>query len=123
MIVQEYQPAWAAEFAQLRDVLAARLGPLATPIHHVGSTSIPGMLAKPVLDVDVEASEGVTVQQMTASLAGLGYIYEGDKGIADRHAYAQTCDRVPLVQPPRRWMRQHLYVCPAGSQELRRHLH
>jgi GrpB-like predicted nucleotidyltransferase (UPF0157 family)/SAM-dependent methyltransferase len=123
MIVQEYQPRWAEEFAALRDVLAKHLGSMAQSIDHVGSTSVPGMLAKPILDVDVEIGAGATVDQVSAKLAELGYHYEGEKAIPDRHAYRKTSDEVPLVEPLRAWMNQHVYACPTGSAERARHLH
>ena len=123
MIVQEYQPRWAEQFALLRDVLARHLGSLALSIDHVGSTSVPGMLAKPILDVDIEIAAEVTLDQISAKLAELGYRYEGEKGIADRHAYRRNSDHVPFVEPRRQWMNQHVYVCPTGTAEHRRHLH
>ena len=69
MIVQEYQPRWADEFTALRDVLAQHLGAMALSIDHVGSTSVPGMLAKPILDVDIEIAAGVSIDQLTTKLA------------------------------------------------------
>ena len=53
-IVVEYDPVWPRKFADLADVLAPVLGDLARGIHHVGSTAIPGMSAKPILDIDIE---------------------------------------------------------------------
>src|SRR3954463_3611864 len=123
MIVQDYQSRWAEEFAALRDVLAKHLGPLALSIDHVGSTSVPGMLAKPILDMDIEIPAGVTIDQLSAKLAELGYRYEGEKGIADRHAYRRNSDDVPFVEPRRQWMTQPFSACPTGTAEPRRHLH
>jgi GrpB-like predicted nucleotidyltransferase (UPF0157 family) len=53
-IIVEYDPAWLRQFEALAAVLAEAMGKLAVQIHHVGSTSIPGMAAKPVLDIDIE---------------------------------------------------------------------
>lgn len=123
MIVEEYQPSWADEFRAVRDVLSRHLGPLAREIHHVGSTSIPGMPAKPCIDIDIEIPSDVPLDTLTTKLGELGYRYEGERGIPDRHAYRMTSEHVPLVNPPRDWVTQHVYVCPTGSAELRRHLH
>jgi GrpB-like predicted nucleotidyltransferase (UPF0157 family) len=49
----EYDPRWPTRFAELRDRLAAALGPLAVRIEHVGSTAVPGLAAKPIIDLDV----------------------------------------------------------------------
>jgi GrpB-like predicted nucleotidyltransferase (UPF0157 family) len=121
-IVVEYDPAWPEAFDALAAVLAPVLGPLAKAIHHVGSTAIPGMAAKPVLDIDIELAPGATVAAASEALARLGYEYQGDKGIKDRYAYRQTSASVPFAEGCQAWPSHHLYVCPHGSAELARHL-
>lgn len=122
MIACEYDPAWPLEFAEIRRVLLSHLGSLAVEVHHVGSTSIPQMLAKPILDIDIEIPNYDTFSTIVEKLLFLGYAHEGDLGISDRHAFRRLSSQVPLVDPPRTWMEQHLYVCPTHSQELRRQL-
>jgi GrpB-like predicted nucleotidyltransferase (UPF0157 family)/SAM-dependent methyltransferase len=122
-LLQEHDPQWARHFHELREVLAAVLQDRAAAIHHIGSTSIPGMLAKPILDLSVELAEGIEVSDATAALAALGYRFQGDLGIAQRYAYARDSEQVPRTSPPREWMNHHLYVCPHGSPELARSLH
>jgi hypothetical protein len=48
-----YDPRWPETFAALRDQIAAVLGPLARRIEHIGSTAVPGLSAKPIIDLDV----------------------------------------------------------------------
>ena len=122
MLVQEYQAEWAQEFRDIADILRQGLSRQAQGIHHVGSTSIPGMLAKPILDIIVEMSPEARLDDVTRTLAELGYAFEGDKGIPDRYAYRQESNEVPYASPRRRWMSQHLYVCPSGTAELARAL-
>jgi len=121
-IVVEYDPAWPRQFEALARVLAEAMGKLAVQIHHVGSTSIPGMAAKPVLDIDIELAPGVNIAAATAALGPLGYQYHGEQGIPQRHVY--NCDsRIePSSQECAAWPTHHLYVCPHGSAELARHL-
>lgn len=121
-IVVAHDPAWAQEFEALATVLAAALGPLARAIHHVGSTAIPGLPAKPILDIDIELAPGVPVEAATAALAPLGYQYRGDQGIPERYAYLNTTPAVPFCGHRAVWPPHHLYVCPHGSRELARHL-
>jgi GrpB-like predicted nucleotidyltransferase (UPF0157 family) len=121
-IVVGYDPKWVLEFEGLAVVLAEALGPLASGIHHIGSTSIPGMIAKPILDVDVELAAGVYVWTATEILTTLGYDYEGELGISDRHAYRRRSSAVPISKHRVSWMSHHLYVCPNRSSELVRHL-
>lgn len=110
--VAEADPRWPELFAELRDRLWPRLADLALTIEHVGSTSVAGLAAKPVLDVDIVLGSRAELPAMIARLAGLGYTHRGDLGIADREAF-----RASVNQPP-----HHLYVCPPDSLALRNHL-
>ncbi|NLG52331.1 MAG: GrpB family protein [Chloroflexi bacterium] len=121
-IVVAYDPRWPREFEELAAVLAAALGDLALAVHHVGSTSIPGMAAKPVLDIDIELAPGVPVEAATAVLSPLGYAYKGDQGIPERYAYRNLTPAAPFCEQRATWPPHHLYVCPHGSRELSRHL-
>jgi GrpB-like predicted nucleotidyltransferase (UPF0157 family) len=49
VVIAEYDPRWPTRFAELRDRLAAALGPLAVRIEHVASTAVPGLAAKPII--------------------------------------------------------------------------
>lgn len=122
MIAGEYDPTWPAEFTEIRQLLLRPLGPHVIDVHHVGSTSIPGMLAKPILDIDIEISNYDVFPVVVEKLRSLGYAHEGDLGIADRHAFRRISSEVPYTDPPRHWIEQHLYVCPTESKELHRQL-
>ena len=111
--VLPYDPAWATQFRQLRDDLTEVLaGVPVQAIEHVGSTSVPGLAAKPILDVDVVV-ERPHLQEAIDALVEAGYGHEGDKGVPDRHFM-----RAPADDPPAR----HVYVTVAGSLSLRNHL-
>jgi GrpB-like predicted nucleotidyltransferase (UPF0157 family) len=122
MIVSDYQAAWPDEFHRIKLVLRDTLGSLCKEVHHVGSTAIPALAAKPVLDIDVELAPPDSLAEVSARLSGLGYFYQGELGITDRHAYGRSSETVPWSTPSRQWMNHHLYVCPVGSRELARHL-
>jgi GrpB-like predicted nucleotidyltransferase (UPF0157 family) len=83
-------------------------------IEHVGSTSIPQLAAKPILDIDVVASQTQLPRVLEAlqHVPDLALIYMGELGIANRHAF-----RAPQTVPVR-----NLYVCVEGSAALRNHL-
>ena len=110
--IADYDPGWPAAFAALRAQIAAALGPLAQRIEHVGSTAVPGLPAKPVIDLDVVIATLAELPEVISRLATLGYLHEGDLGITGREAFAS-----PAATPAR-----HLYVCTADSRELARHL-
>ena len=113
-ILHDYQDYWSQAFAELRSALERALSDLALRIHHIGSTSIPGMPAKPILDIDIEIPRGTPIERVSERLRPAGYEYQGTQGIPDRHVYRQ--------QSPRRWMEHHLYVLPEGATVLKRDL-
>jgi GrpB-like predicted nucleotidyltransferase (UPF0157 family) len=110
--VVDYDPAWPMQFARLRDGLWVYLKELALGIEHVGSTSVPGLAAKPILDVDVVIASRNDLRAVVARLATAGYSHRGDLGIEDREAFAE----------PAGWPRHHLYVCSRNGLALRNHL-
>ena len=84
-------------------------------VEHVGGTSVPGMAAKPIIDIDVVVRED-KFPDVRRKLEALGYSYEGDKGIPGREAFDLRDTGLKSVL-----MEHHLYVCQADSAELRRH--
>ncbi|MXW26767.1 MAG: GrpB family protein [Dehalococcoidia bacterium] len=118
----DYDPAWPDTFAGLSSALAAALGPLALRIEHVGSTSVPGLGAKPIIDIDVIIESPRLLPLVVEGLGTLGYSHEGDGGIPDREAFGRAGAMVPADGSGRVWPAHHLYVCPSGSEELQRHL-
>jgi GrpB-like predicted nucleotidyltransferase (UPF0157 family) len=85
---------------------------LAVAVEHVGSTSVPGMAAKPVVDIDAVLPSAEHLLPAVERLERAGYRHEGDLGIPGREAF----------EPPTDAPWHHLYVLPASSEELRRHL-
>lgn len=117
-LVERYNPEWPRWFQRLYTWLESGLGDTFLRIEHVGSTSVPGMVAKPIIDLDIVIPSGpgalVAIKQ---KLEPMGYVYEGDLGIAGREAF-DLVDEERRAQLPR----HHLYVCARDSAELRRHL-
>ena len=117
-----YDPRWPAIFAELSRVVARALGPLALSIEHVGSTSVPGLGAKPIVDMDVVIASRSLLPDVLLALAPLGYIHQGDLGIAGREALVHEGPDVPRDGSGRVWPAHHLYVCAQDNAELARHL-
>ncbi len=122
VVVVDHDPQWAAEFEELRRVLSECLLDLALGIEHVGSTSVPGLAAKPVLDIDVVIEHRDALPLVTERLATLGYVHRGDLDVPGRESFGPSDGSRPLTEPPRTWRRHHLYVCAQDSRELARHL-
>ncbi len=112
VIVADYDPAWPRLFEELRDRVVAALGDLVVAVEHVGSTAVPGLPAKPIVDLDVVIPTAAELPAAIERLATLGYVHRGDLGIPGREAFSRPLDTSP----------HHLYVCAWDSTELRRHL-
>lgn len=87
--LQPHDPRWAAYFDEVRASLSGVLGRYALDIQHVGSTSIAGIVAKPVIDVAVAIEQYPLPDEVLTAVAGLGYTYWGDYGIPHRHLFFQ----------------------------------
>ncbi len=109
--VVPYDPGWPERFAAWRGRLASLLGPAARRIEHVGSTSVPGLAAKPVVDIQVSvAALGDEDGYVPAcEAAGLQFRFRDDE-----HRYFQP--------PPGRPRDVHVHVCQRGSRWERIHL-
>ena len=112
--VVPYDSSWPRNFETIRREIEAVLGEYVVAVHHVGSTSVPGMSAKPIIDLDVEIRNRSDFSAVRDQLREAGYLHEGDLGIRDREAFCY--EGKPHLQ------KHHLYVCPTGSRELHRHL-
>ena len=111
VIVVDYDSNWPRLFEGLRTPVWGAVADIAISIEHVGSTAVPGLAAKPVIDIDVVVPEeaiSVGIDRLTA----LGYQHKGDLGVSKREAF-----RSPDGPP-----RHHLYLCPEGSPALANHL-
>jgi GrpB-like predicted nucleotidyltransferase (UPF0157 family) len=112
ILVVDYDPSWPGTFERLRAGIWPSIQDLATAIEHVGSTSVPGLAAKPVIDMTVVVPTQTAMEAVIARLAALGYRPRGDLGVPGREAF----DR-PEGTPD-----HHLYACVAGIDGLRNHL-
>lgn len=111
VVIVDYNPLWPEQFETLRSWLANVLGGLALTIEHVGSTAVPGLAAKPIIDIDVLLRSPDDLPHAIAALASIGYQHRGDLGIPGREAF-----RAPTGD-----LRHHLYVCP-NNAEYQRHI-
>jgi GrpB-like predicted nucleotidyltransferase (UPF0157 family) len=111
VVMADYDPSWPEVFEKLRERIAAALGPLVLAIEHVGSTSVPNMCAKPIIDLDVIVRRE-DVAAAIAAVEALGYRHEGDLGVEGREAFRWTAE----------FPEHHLYMCPEGSPAFERHV-
>lgn len=117
--IQPYQESWVADFSTIKEVLSHQLQGLAIAIEHVGSTSVPGLAAKPIIDIDLIHKPN-DFAKVNDGLTQLGYFHNGNQGIKDREAFKRDNSLSP--HPTLDSIKHHLYVCPDFSQEFKRHL-
>ncbi len=110
--VVSYDPLWPRIFGYLQARIWHQVAHLILAVEHVGSTSVPGLAAKPVIDMDVVVADHTQLTTVIALLAPLGYAHLGDLGIAGREAFRR----------PAGFASHNLYLCPQGSLGLRNHL-
>ena len=106
IIVADSTPAWPACFERQRLALAALFA--RASIEHVGSTSVPGLAAKPVIDILIGASSLVEIEAQIAPLAALGFTYfpQHERVLPQRRYFARAAAAEPAV---------HLHAVVKGS--------
>ena len=114
-LVEKYNPAWPSHFERIVTFLGSGIRQAALRIEHVGSTAVPGMVAKPVIDLVIVIAPG-TFAAVRRQLEDRGYLWEGDKGLPGREAFALQNELTSSLPE------HHLYVCEEGASELRKHL-
>ena len=107
----EYDPSWPARFGEIRGRLAAGLGDVAGRIDHVGSTAVPGLAAKPVVDIQVSVADVEDDAEFRAPIEAQGFVL---RFVEPGHRYFR-----PPPPLPRLWQ---VHVCSLGSKWERDHL-
>jgi len=108
-----YDPRWADEFDRERRRIAAALGALALRIEHYGSTAVPGLAAKPIIDIQISVAALQPLDAYATPLSALGYLHVPHPD----DAFA------PFFHRPAAWPHSHhVHVVLAGGGEERRTL-
>jgi len=106
----DYQPDWEAAFSEEQARLREVLGDTVLGVEHIGSTAVPGLSAKPILDIGVAVRDFGETFATVRPLERLGYIFRGEKGIPLRHYFVKG--------PPER-RTHHLHMLEESSLEWR----
>lgn len=111
IVVVDYDPAWPAQFQKHAAILAAALGGRAGGIEHVGSTSVPGLAAKPIVDVDVVVEDSSDEASYLPALVQAGYVLRVREPDWHQHRMFRTPE-----------LDVHIHVFSVGCVEVARHL-
>jgi GrpB-like predicted nucleotidyltransferase (UPF0157 family) len=114
VLVVPHDPKWSRKFEAEAKVIGAALGAAATAIHHIGSTAIPGIFAKPIIDMLVEATSVEAVDERAPLLEAMGYEVKGEFGIPGRRYFRKDNEA---------GIREYqIHAFAADSGEVARHL-
>ena len=113
VVVEKWNPKWKDEFERIVDSLGEDIIYNSVKIEHVGSTSVEGLSAKPIIDLDI-VIENDKFEIIKRLLNYKGYKHEGDLGIEGREAFSYSGKE--------ELMTHHLYVCLKDSKELFKHI-
>ncbi|MEY8348173.1 GrpB family protein [Bacillus cereus] len=112
--IMPYNPEWKTEFKKIKMMIESYIGDLILRIEHIGSTSIEGLAAKPIIDIDVVIESYDILPDIIQRLEKEGYKHQGNLGIEGREAFQRTFKDD--------FMKYHLYVCPKDSKGYLEHI-
>ena|SRR5579872_5938727 len=104
IIIVDYDPQWPVRYEEERKRIVAAIGDFIEYIQHVGSTAVPELAAKPVIDMLVIVPSLTQVESCVPPLQNLGYEYLGEHGITDRHFFVKKEQGLRAF---------HLHMCEA----------
>jgi GrpB-like predicted nucleotidyltransferase (UPF0157 family) len=111
--IVDYDPRWPVEFEAERRRIAAALGDLALRIEHNGSTAVPGLAAKPIIDIQISVASLQPLSPLVGALEPIGYVHVP-------HADDAFC---PFWHRPAAWPHtHHVHIVQAGGSEEQRTL-
>lgn len=112
IVVEDYNPTWPLMFQELRQPIWQAISSYALSIEHIGSTSVPNLAAKPIIDMDIVVNDFNNLDQIINGLALLGYEHRGNLGIEGREAFKHPNPKYP----------HHLYVCHKDAASFKNHI-
>ncbi len=116
LVLSEYQDTWPGQFSQVAEQLRAAAFIPGAILEHIGSTSVPGLCAKPVLDVLLGVSSLGEVEASIPALGSAGFLYRPEYEVA-------IPDRRYFVRPVGQTVRVHLHAVLLGGMLWQQHLH
>lgn len=105
ILIAPYDPQWPRRFSQLAADLRTALGETARRIDHIGSTAVPGLDAKPVIDVQIAVASLEPLEAYRLPLEALGYVHRADNPDLSKRYFREAPGR----------SRTHIHVRPCGS--------
>ncbi|MET2947714.1 GrpB family protein [Vibrio owensii] len=109
----DYVHKWSEAYELIVSVIAPSLS--GVTIYHIGSTAIPGSIAKPIIDIGIAYNDTLTLQQNILALESLGFTCKGEQGVEGRCFFTYYSDN-------ERFDYIHVHAYKKGDSKLRRHI-
>lgn len=119
MLIKPYTSNWIKDFTDIKSEIEIALHRLDVTIEHVGSTSVPNLDSKPIIDIDIIYSKQSDFEKIKSALLKIGYYHNGNQGIEDRDVFKRNGQLTNAILDT---IKHHLYVCPIDSKSLERHI-
>ncbi|MDR7210124.1 GrpB family protein [Flavobacterium piscis] len=119
MVLEKYNSNWIKYFTDIKREIEIVFGGIEYNIEHVGSTSVPKLDAKPIVDIDIVFSNIDDFEKIKNRLKKIGYFHNGNQGILDREVFKRNGNLKNEILDT---IYHHLYVCSVNSKALERHI-
>ena len=107
----QYSPEWKMLYEEEERLLKDLIGEYVIDIQHIGSTSVPGLIAKPIIDIGIAIKDFEEGQRLVKPIESLGYEYKGENGIPKRHYFVKGNPTT-----------HHLHIVEIDSEEWKKNI-
>ena len=119
MVLEKYNSNWIRNFTDIKNEIELAFNGIKYSIEHIGSTSVPHLDSKPIIDIDIIYYDPSNFGKIKQRLEALGYYHNGNQGIQDRDVFKRKEKWTNKILDT---IKHHLYVCPVSSKALERHI-
>lgn len=119
MLLKKYTSNWITHFTAIKSEIEIALDGIDYSIEHIGSTSVPHLDSKPIIDIDIIYSDPADFDNIKSRLEKTGYYHNGNQGIEDREVFKRNGKMTHSILDT---IKHHLYVCHVESKALERHI-
>lgn len=119
MVLEKYTSNWVKNFTNIKSEIEVVFDEMKYVIEHIGSTAVPYLDSKPIIDIDIIYSNPSDFEIIKLRLEKLGYAHYGNQGIESREVFKRNGKSTNQILDT---ITHHLYVCPDSSKALERHI-
>lgn len=113
VILKDYNKEWSKLFDKEAKLISSIISNYLVNIQHIGSTAIPGIVAKPIIDIAIGIDDLSNIKQIITLLEEGGYEYRGEQGIPDRHLFVKGNEECRT---------HHIHVMVNTSYDWKKHI-